>query len=62
MRGKFEIMTTEDVAQLLGVKVRRVQELAAAGRIPSYRPKGHRKWIFFKKDVASYIGIPSESL
>lgn len=62
MRTKIEILTTKDVAHILGVGLRRVQYLAHAGTIPSYRPKGHRNFIFLKKDIAKYVGMPEDIL
>lgn len=55
-------MTTSEVANLLGLSPRRVCELAAAGQIPSVRPKGRRKWIFLKSVVARYMGLSEEEL
>lgn len=55
-------MTTSEVASLLGLSSRRVCELAAAGQIPSVRPKGRRKWIFLKSVVARYMGLSEEEL
>lgn len=55
-------MTTSEVANLLGLSSRRVCELAAAGQIPSVRPKGRRKWIFLKSVVARYMGLSEEEL
>ena len=62
MHKKVEFMSSAQVAQVLGLSLRRVQELAAAGIIRSHRPKGLRKFIFVKKDVAQYIGMPEEWL
>ena len=55
-------MTTSEVANLLGLSSRRVCEVAAAGQIPSVRPKGRRKWIFLKSVVARYMGLSEEEL
>lgn len=55
-------MNTSEVANLLGLSSRRVCELAAAGQIPSVRPKGRRKWIFLKSVVARYMGLSEEEL
>lgn len=57
-----KVMSTKEVAQLLDLSPRRVQELAAAGQIPSVRPKGRRKWIFLKSVVARYMGLSEEEL
>lgn len=57
-----KVMTTAQVAEILGLTPRRVQELAAAGQIPSVRPKGRRKWIFLKSVVAKYAGMKLEDL
>lgn len=62
MVKKMEFMNSAQVAKVLGLSLRRVQELAAAGIIRNYRPKGLRKIIFVKKDVAQYIGMPEEWL
>ena len=55
-------LTTDDVAALLGLSTRRVCELAAAGIIPSIRPKGRRKRVFLRKVVAKYMGLSEDEL
>lgn len=63
MREKnVTIYTTEDVAALLGISRRRVQELAMAKIIPSIRPKGRRKWLFLKSVVARYMGVREDEI
>ena len=63
MREKnVTIYTTEDVAALLGISRRRVQELAMAKIIPSIRPKGRRKWLFLKSVVARYMGVSEDEI
>lgn len=57
-----KVMTTAQVAEILGLTPRRVQELAASGQISSVRPKGRRKWIFLKREVSKYAGIKLEDL
>ncbi len=59
---KITIYTTDDVAELLGLSRRRVQELAMAKIIPSIRPKGRRKWLFLKSVVARYMGISEDEI
>lgn len=60
--NRTKVMSTKEVAQLLDISPRRVQELAAAGQIPSVRPKGHRKWLFLRSVVARYMGLDEEDL
>lgn len=60
--NRTKVMSTKEVAQLLDISPRRVQELAAAGQIPSVRPKGHRKWLFLRSVVARYMGLDEEEL
>ena len=55
--NRQKTMNTNEVASLLGLSPRRVCELAAAGQIPSLRPKGRRRWIFLKSVVARYMGV-----
>ena len=63
MREKnVTIYTTQDVAALLGISRRRVQELAMAKIIPSIRPKGRRKWLFLKSVVAKYMGVKEDEI
>lgn len=56
------MMTTKEVAQLLRMSPRRVQELAAAGIIRARRPEGRLGWLFLKSDVAKYLGFKPEEI
>lgn len=55
-------LTTEQVADILGVKVARVRELALSGDIDALRPEGARRWRFTKKAIAKYMGCDVEDL
>ena len=55
-------LTTEQVAQILGVRVERVRTLALAGSIKAYKPVGGRRYRFSKRAVAEYIGCPEEEI
>ena len=48
--------TTEEVAQIVGVSVVRMRELALAGNIKAFKPYGARRWRFTKQAVADYLG------
>ena len=56
------MMTTKEVAQLLRMSPRRVQELAAAGIIRARRPEWRLGWLFLKSDVAKYLGFKPEEI
>lgn len=55
-------LTTEEVAQMIGVKPARVRELALSGNIRALRPEGARRWRFTKQEVANYMGCKVEEL
>lgn len=55
-------LTTEQVADILGVKVARVRELALAKSIDALRPEGARRWRFTKQAVAKYMGCKVEDI
>lgn len=56
-----EYLTSEQVAALLRLHVKRVQGLARAGRLPGVRIG--RKWLFRRADVASRLhpGRPTQA-
>lgn len=54
--------TTEEVAQIVGLSVGRVRELAVAGDITGYKPFGARRWRFSKQSVADYMGCTKEEI
>lgn len=49
-----ELLTAEDVAQLLGKHPRTVLQMAVAGKIPAIR-LGHRTVRFHPDDIRGYI-------
>lgn len=55
-------LTTEEVAQMIGVKPARVRELALSGNIRALRPEGARRWRFTKQAVADYMGVKKEEI
>lgn len=57
-----EILTAAQAAKLVGLSVNRFREIARAGDIKFYRPKGRRKMAFKAKDIASYLGCKVEEL
>lgn len=56
------LLTTAQVATLVGLSVNRLREIARAGDIKFYRPAGRRKMTFKAKDVAAYLGCEVSEL
>lgn len=56
------LLTTAEVATLVGLSVSRLREIARAGDIKFYRPKERRRMLFKAKDVAEYMGCAVEEL
>lgn len=55
-------LTTEEVAQMIGVKPARVRKLALSGNIRALRPEGARRWRFTRQAVADYMGVKKEDI
>lgn len=54
-----EVMTSNEVAQLLGISAGRVRQLAREGRLAGSR-RG-RDWIFIAEDVRRFAADPRPS-
>jgi len=53
-----EIMTAEEVKELLGYKeIRTVYAAAKDGRLPGFKPPGINKWFFRKDKIYNLIGL-----
>lgn len=51
------LLTTEDVAELLKVSVRQVQDMAAKDEIPAYRVGGPKRggWRFVRDEIEQWL-------
>ena len=49
------ILTTAQVAELLGLSTRTVMNMAADGRLPARRLPGARKYQFFHKEIIEVL-------
>ena len=50
-----KIMSTAQVAELIGYKVNRIRLLAQEGRIPAHREAGARAWWFNRDELIEWI-------
>ena len=59
-----EIMTTAQVADMLGINLQTVQRLAKPGRIPAHRLPGTRRgeYRFFKSEVLDWLRSQTHEL
>lgn len=48
-------LSAKQVAEIVGLSVGRLREIARAGEIKFYRPQGRRKMLFSRDDVETYI-------
>ena len=60
------VLTSEEVAELLGVSAKTVVNMAKNGRLPARRIPGTRRYLFFEREIfevleASKVG-PEEAL
>jgi excisionase family DNA binding protein len=49
------ILSTAQVATLLGLNPQTVQQMAKDGRLPAHRLPGARKYLFFQEDVVTFL-------
>lgn len=52
-----DVLTTEEVAGLLKVSIRQVQDMAAGSELPAYRIGGKRRgsWRFRKSEIDRWL-------
>ena len=51
----LEIMTTDDVAELLGYAVTEIRVLARNGRIPAHKEPGSHRWRFERDELIAWL-------
>ena len=50
-----EILTAEEVAELLRMSVRMVRRYGRDGRLPAYKLPGGRKFIFLRAEIYEFL-------
>jgi len=52
-----DVLTTDEVASLLKVSVRQVQDMAAGAELPAYRIGGKRRgnWRFRRSEIEAWL-------